>query len=529
MHDTSLVFVLDAQLPFVRHLDEPGKMEESQLFSAISETYLPLLRSCTALETGGVPFKLSVAFSPLLCEMLADPLLQQRYCEFLDKSIELGLLELERNADNPRLLAVIQHQLDKQKINRHEYIDIYEKNILKKFDYFATHGYLEILATTATPCYLPLYMDIPEAINAQIETGLIVYRKHFTAVPAGFYLPALAWKDGLEKILKSYGFAYTIVDAHGLLFADPPPKNGVFSPAVCENGFSVFARDTLVCTGISDTDGIASNGAYLDVERDIGFEYDAPLLSALFDVDLGRRKTGYCYHAKMHTGDNEPVIYDPGKAQERAERDAQQFLNERLAVLKKAAKALDDKPVTTVIALPASFFGQEWQEGFAWFDSLARSVADSCDISLSLPSERLRVQEPDHIITPHYSSWNAGGYAEDVLNSSNDWMYPYVRKATVRMIDLAERFPDDDSLKERALNMAARELLLAQSMDWFLLMNRQDQSSYARQRFEESIRAFTVVYESLGSNFISTEWLTRIEKRDNFFPEINYRVYSRRK
>lgn len=529
MHDTSLVFVLDAQLPFVRHLDEPGRMEESQLFSAISETYLPLLRTCTALETGGVPFKLAIAFSPLLCEMLADPLLQQRYCDFLERSIEFGCLELERNADNPRLAGVIRHQLEKQKINRHEYVDIYEKNILKKFDYFATHGYLEILATTATPCFLPLYMDIPEAINAQIETGLIAYRKHFTAVPAGFYLPALAWKDGLEKILKSYGFAYTIVDAHGLLFADPPPKSGIFSPAVCENGFSVFARDTLVCSHLSDADGISGNGSYLDVERDIGFEYDPQMLSSLFDVDLGRRKTGFCYHARLQTENTEPVLYDPVKARECVDHDVQQFLNDRLAILKKAAKALDDKPVTTVIALPASFFGQEWQEGLDWFDTLARRIADSGDISLSLPSERLRVHEPDQINTPYYSSWNAGGYAEEVLNSSNDWMYAYVRKATVRMIDLAERFPDDDSLKERALNMASRELLLAQSMDWFLLMNRQDQSSYARQRFEESIRAFTVVYESLGSNFISTEWLTRIEKRDNFFPEINYRVYSRRK
>jgi len=71
--------------------------------------------------------------------------------------------------------------------------------------------------------------------------------------------------------------------------------------------------------------------------------------------------------------------------------------------------------------------------------------------------------------------------------------------------------------------------LLSQSMDWFLMMNRQDQGSYARERFEDSIRSFTVVYESLGSNFISTEWLTRTEKRDNFFPEINYRVYSKRK
>jgi len=121
------------------------------------------------------------------------------------------------------------------------------------------------------------------------------------------------------------------------------------------------------------------------------------------------------------------------------------------------------------------------------------------------------------------------GYAEEVLNSANDWMYPFIRKATVRMIDLAERFPDDSGLKERSLNMAARELLLAQSMDWFVMMNENDRSEYARRRFEESVRAFTVVYESLGSNFISTEWLTSTEKMHNLFTSINYRVFSRKK
>jgi 1,4-alpha-glucan branching enzyme len=77
--------------------------------------------------------------------------------------------------------------------------------------------------------------------------------------------------------------------------------------------------------------------------------------------------------------------------------------------------------------------------------------------------------------------------------------------------------------------MASRELLLAQSMDWFLMMNEGEQSEYARRRFEESVRAFTVVYESLGSNFISTEWLTTTEKMHNLFADINYRVFSRKK
>jgi len=75
--------------------------------------------------------------------------------------------------------------------------------------------------------------------------------------------------------------------------------------------------------------------------------------------------------------------------------------------------------------------------------------------------------------------------------------------------------------------MAARELLLGQSMDWLLMMNDSDDTEYARHRFEECVRAFTVVYESLGSNFISTEWLTGMEKKDNLFSQINYRAFSR--
>jgi len=38
-----------------------------------------------------------------------------------------------------------------------------------------------------------------------------------------------------------------------------------------------------------------------------------------------------------------------------------------------------------------------------------------------------------------------------------------------------------------------------------------------------------VVYESLGSNFISTQWLTNTEKMHNLFAGINYRVFSKKK
>lgn len=530
MADTSLVFILDAHLPFIRHPDKPGCAEESRLFNALTFTYLPLLRSCTALETEGIPFALSMVFSPTLCEMLSDPLLQERYIQNLDKSIDFGLSELERCSSAPETRDLITHHLDLLQLNRRDYVEVYEKNILAKFDYFATHGYIEILATTATACYLPLYADIPEAINAQIETGLVTYRKHFTAIPNGFFLPALGWFKGCESVLKSYGFQYTILESHGLLFSDPPPDTGLFAPATCRNGFSVFARDRLGCKEVSDPiTGYSSDPAYLDPDRDIGFDLDESTLFPLFDVNLGRRVTGFRYWSRHTDSSGNPALYQSDRAREKVRSHAQAFLDKRAHLLETASTILEGAPVTQVFAFPASFFGKNWYEGISWLEHVYRLASEREDMSFALPFSRVSAKPNDKRIVPSFSSWFDSGYSEEVLNSANDWMYPYVRKATLRMIDLAERFPDDTGLKERALNMASRELLLAQAMDWALIMNENDRSEYARNRFEESVHAFTVVYESLGSNFISTEWLTTTEKKHNLFQEMNYRVFSKRK
>jgi len=527
MSDSSILLVLDAEMPFVRHPEAPGCVEESWLFNAISFTYLPLLRSCTALETEGVSFKLAIAFAPVLCEMLSDPTLADRYVDSLNRSIEFGMKELSRSRD--RCANAIKAHLSLLEQNRREFVDIYERNILGKFDYFAARGFIEILATTATSCFLPLFADIPEALNAQIETGLTTYRKYFSVAPSGFWLPALGYTPGLEETLQSYGFPYTVLESHGRLFPESPAEHGLFAPAQCENAFLVFGRDKRASAQVADpSSGFLADSLYLDVDRDVGFELTEKELEGLFDVSLGRRATGFRYCSRRDSGDGERVAYDPAAALERAEAHAAQFLDTRAENLAKASTYLEGAPVMQVVALPASVLGQHWYEGVHWLETLYRLAASRSDVGVTLFAPHLD-RAPAKPLKPFFSSWLESGYAEELLGSANDWMYPYVRKATERMIDLAERFPDDTGLKERALNMAAREVLLAQSMDWSLLMHEGFNAEYARARLEESVRAFTIVYESLGSNFISTEWLTGIEKNHNLFPEMNYRVFSKRK
>lgn len=529
MADSSIIFVLDASMPFIRNSENPGCYEESILFDALSFTYLPLLRSCTALESEGISFKFAIAFSPILCEMLSDPLLQSRYIEYLDASIDYGLLELERCKTSVAQQDLAKLSIETLQLNRRDFVEIYENNILKKFDYFATHGYIEILATSASPCFLPMYADIPEALSAQIEIGLLTYRAHFTAIPTGFWLPAMAYAPGLEKILKAYGFQYTFLETHGVLFADPSPKAGIFQTAVCNNGLALFTRDRKACLELTDPKtGFIAHAEFLNTERDIGFELEGQVLAPLFDISKGRRHTGFRYHSKKDSPVFKESLYEPIKAHQAVYKFASSFLNQRLVSLSQAASLLEDSAVISTCAFPATFLGGTWAEGISWLEQVFRQASSRRDISFSLPAASVLVDEQSVKITPCFSSWFSSGYAEEVLNNSNDWMYRYVRKAIERMIDLAGRFPEDSGLKERTLNMAAREILLAQTLDWFIGMSHSEEAEYSRQKFEENIRAFTVVYESLGSNFISTEWLTNIEKVHNLFKTMNYRVFSHR-
>jgi len=130
---------------------------------------------------------------------------------------------------------------------------------------------------------------------------------------------------------------------------------------------------------------------------------------------------------------------------------------------------------------------------------------------------------------PPMSSWGAGGYAGVWLDESNDWIYRHLHKAAERMIELARQFPDADGMRRRALNQAARELLLLQSSDWAFIMKTGTMVEYAVRRTREHALRFTRIYDQLKGNGGATldeAWLAQVESRDNLFPEIDYRVYQ---
>ena len=54
-------FVLHAHLPFIHHPESDDYLEESWLYEAISETYLPLLRNFKKLVDEGVDFRITMS------------------------------------------------------------------------------------------------------------------------------------------------------------------------------------------------------------------------------------------------------------------------------------------------------------------------------------------------------------------------------------------------------------------------------------------------------------------------------------
>jgi len=544
----AISLVLEAHLPFVREYSKEDDVnhsgEEERFFEYVSETLLPLLDVLNRLENDHVHFRLGLVISPVLCHMLCDEHLQKKYLAFLDKQIAFGEREIQRTSGNSGTNKLAKIYYDQMADRRFLYTEKYERNLLKAFDTYKRRGKIEILGSCATNAFLPFLDHNPESLQAQMEIPASIFRRHFGSCSQGFWMPCLGWTPAIEPYLKAYNYSYTIVDSRGLLLGSPAPQNGCFTPARTQDGIYILARDHYA---MREIENISVNNLYRNNNRDIGYELPKKDVSQFQSAEGGRSRTGYKYWSRHHTANsivnpagsasaNEisraggSAIYDSQAAENKALEQSKIFLEKTAARLEESAKYLQDAPIS-LIANNADNFGRFWHEGWRFVESLFRTAAEYKDLKFVCPGEYIFRQGLSSLqaVTPEFSSGCVNGYAETWLDVSNDWIYRHLYRAMERMTELAERFPDDTGLKERALNQAAREILLAQSSDWPALLYNQDSTEFARNKAENSLRNFTTIYEALGSNYISTEWLTTLERRHNIFPNINYRVFRRKK
>lgn len=521
-----VAFVLHAHLPYVRHPEQDNYLEERWLFEAISETYIPLINSFESLINEGVEYRVTMSLTPPLLTMLSDPLLQARYINYLEKLIGLTEKEIERTRQNSDLYSLAVMYNEKYKADLNVFRGKYKCNLITAFKNLQNSGRLEIIACAATHGFLPLLSVKPEAVKAQITVGVKTYEKYFGTKPKGIWLPECGYVPAVEAALKENNIEYIITESHGVLFANPRPVFGTYSPIVCPNGIVAFGRDIESSKQVwSANEGYPGDYDYREFYRDIGYDQDYDYIKDYISSDGKRIHTGIKYH--RITGKTEDKLpYNPDWARDKANLHAGNFMFNREKQIEYLCEKMDRPPII-VCPYDAELFGHWWYEGPYWLYSLFKKIHyDQKVFKLITPGEYMLENPIMQVSTPCASTWGYKGYNEVWINTSNDWIYKHLHKSTERMVELANENQFTDGLKKDALNQAARELLLAQSSDWAFIMKTGTMVQYAEKRTKDHIGRFTKLYHDIKEDSIDEGWLRDIEYKDNIFPELDYTVYS---
>ncbi len=523
-----LSLILHAHLPYVHHPEHESFFEENWLFEAMTECYIPLINALDRLQRDNIPYRLTLSLSPPLITMLRDELLQVRYVKHLHKLIELAEKETQRTETetnspfNPLAhyyLALFQNTL--------AVYQQYQGDLLQAFIKHHNTGRLELITCAATHGFLPLLNVSKTAVRNQINLGVQTFKTHLGFAPPGIWLPECAYYPGIESHLAEADLKYFFVDSHGIMDATTVPVNGVYAPLNCGNGVMAFGRDTESSKQVwSSHEGYPGDYDYREYYKDIGFDLDLDYIAPYILDNHIRINTGIKYFRV--TGNDDPKqLYCPEKALEKAQQHAQDFINKQQQHIEVLNTSMDRTPII-VAPYDAELFGHWWFEGPQWLEQVLRITStDNNNVKTVTCSDYLAVQKNHQIATPSASTWGDQGYYSYWLNETNAWIYPFLHQAETDM----ERLALDlhglmlTALQVRALNQAARSLLLAQASDWPFIMKAGTTTEYAHKRITDHLARFNYLQDALRKNNINERYLTALEMMDNIFPDIDYRDY----
>ncbi|MBN1808035.1 MAG: DUF1957 domain-containing protein [Planctomycetes bacterium] len=528
------MLVLHAHLPYVRHPEQARFLEEDWLFEAITETYVPLLSMLENVSRHGARNVLTLSFSPPLAEMLADPMLTGRYLSHLDRLIALAGREVDEKRNTPFFDAAVMY-LDTFRRCRSVVVDIWGGNILNAFRRLDAQGVIELMTCAGTHPVMPLVSE-DSNILAHLELSQRNFHKHFGRGSAGVWMPECAYREAsgdlppLSVLLAEKGFRYTFIETHGIMYGEPRPAYGVYRPVYGPGGVAFFGRDVETSHQVwSRSQGYPGDGLYREFYRDLGYDGDYDSVRPVLHDDGVRRNIGIKYFRITRNdadlGAKEP--YMPRPADEKAAEHAGNFMFNRQQQVAYLTGVLQTTPVITAM-YDAELFGHWWYEGPRFLEYLFLKLHyDQNEVETITPSAYLDAYPEHQLLEPATSTWGGGGYFETWVNDETGWIYRHLHTAERRMKELASRLPHPDAFTRRALNQAARELVLMQSSDWPFLITTGTAKPYAVKRLKEHIHNFNRLFCELLSGSVDAGWLAWLEEKDHiFFEEMDYAVFA---
>ena len=428
-----------------------------------------------------------------------------------------------------------------------------------KFRSLRSTGCLELITCAATHAFLPLVKN-DAALRAQLEAAVTEFRRHFGSAPAGIWLPECGYTPAVEPHLQALGLRYFVVDAHAHAQAviAPQMQGAAGTPLRTQSGACAFARDLEAGAQVWSAEvGYPSDANYREYYRDIGYDLghdggaEWEYLKPYVLPDGARIHTGFKYYSVTGaaTGDAK-APYHPARAAQKAQQDAEHFVASRVAQLRRLAKerealalaagdraARPAEPPVIVCPYDAELFGHWWYEGHQWLEAVLRGLAaarsnEGVVVDTTTLGGYAAAHAPTTEASLPVSSWGRGGYAEVWLQPRSQWVHPLLHAAEDRMVLAAQKHPEPELLtkmQQRALNQAARELMLAQSSDWTFILDADTVTTYAANRIETHLSHFHKLLnglETTASDKELSEIVIPLERRSPFLPELHYRLFQ---
>jgi len=425
---------------------------------------------------------------------------------------------------------------------KRDYSERWQGDIIASFKAFQDQGLIEITTSAATHCFSPL-LETDSSLHAQFKTGVESYKRHFGKQPQGAWLPECAYRPGdqlrpgIERWLYEAGIKYFFTESFVIKGGQTAEARRSFGPY---GGIEYLPITNRKETGLDTFESFWLKDypvAVIGRHEQAGFqvwsaEHGYPGDGNYREFHKKDDVSGLHYWrlTSKNTDLGDKKLYSPEAALQRVRENSDHYVGFIQQHLTDHLKATG-KPGLIMVSFDTELFGHWWFEGMVWIKEVIRKLKNYTAISMQTASQYLAEHPPEQAITLPESSWGSGGHWQVWLNNDTEWMWPIIHDAEKTMEILVRKAQSSNgngsnSLSKRALNQAAREILLLQSSDWPFLVTTGQAKDYAIERFNAHNDRFLTLVKMLKSGHYEEAEIADIENTDNCFPDVKPEYFS---
>lgn len=461
--------VLHSHLPWLAHHGS-WPVGEEWLYQSWAASYLPVMDVLARLAAEGRRDLLTLGVTPVLAAQLDDPHCLTAFGTWLG-FWQARAAELAQHRD-PTLRRAGSYEWQAAGAATAAFDTRWRHGASPVLRPLIDSGAIEYLGGPATHAFTPLLDD--EVASFALDAGLGDARLRLGRRPQGIWAPECGYRPGLERIYESNGVSHFMVDGPTLLHVDASTADAW---TVGDSNVVAFGRDLDVSYRVwSPRRGYPGGAWYRDFHA---FHHQSGLRP--YRVTSPRLPS------------EEKAPYEPATALAAASRDADDFVDVVVRRLGALRDQRDGKPGLVVAAYDTELFGHWWHEGPVWLEHVLRRLP-AAGVRVTTLHGAIRSGAVAGCVELRNGSWGsgkdfgvwAGPQVADIV-SANDELQRRMRKLVALVRD--DRF-GRRSTRDRALDQAAREALLALSSDWAFMVSKDSAAAYARDRHRGHHEAF---------------------------------------